>query len=95
MRSAMGDSCPDPRYSGAEYGSLPARILDTGVILAQSRITQGLFASIGFNAAGIKKYMKEIMIETRIHSGLRINLLIVIVRTRDRRAGLIPHLLTS
>jgi hypothetical protein len=37
----------------------------------------------------------KFVIETRIHSGLRFNLLIMIGRTRDRRAGLIPHLSTS
>jgi hypothetical protein len=34
-------------------------------------------------------------IETRIYSGLRTNLLIMISTTRNQRAGLIPHLLTS
>jgi hypothetical protein len=55
----------------------------------------GLFASMGFNPAGIIDISKKFVIETRIHSGLRFNLLIMIGRTRDRRAGLIPHLLTS
>jgi hypothetical protein len=41
------------------------------------------------------RYIKKFVTETRIHSGLRFNLLIMIGRTRDRRAGLIPHLLTS
>jgi hypothetical protein len=35
------------------------------------------------------------LIETRIHSGFRFNLLIMIGITRDRRDRLIPHLLTS
>jgi hypothetical protein len=39
--------------------------------------------------------MKKIMIWTRIYSGSKINLPIMIGRTRDRRAGLVPHLLTS
>jgi hypothetical protein len=41
------------------------------------------------------KCMKKIMIWTWIYSGSKINLPIMIGRTRDRRAGLIPHLLTS
>jgi hypothetical protein len=41
------------------------------------------------------RYIKKIMIETRLYSGSRFNLLIMIGRTRDRRAGLIPHLLTD
>jgi hypothetical protein len=34
-------------------------------------------------------------IEARIYSGLRTNLLIMISITRNQRAGLIPHILTS
>jgi hypothetical protein len=41
------------------------------------------------------KCMKKIMIWTRIYSGSKINLPIMIGSTRDRRAGLVPHLLTS
>jgi hypothetical protein len=41
------------------------------------------------------KCMKKIMIGTRIYSGSKINLPIMIGRTRDRRARLVPHLLTS
>jgi hypothetical protein len=41
------------------------------------------------------KCTKNIMICTRIYSGSKINLPIMIGRTRDRRAGLVPHLLTS
>jgi hypothetical protein len=41
------------------------------------------------------RYIKKIVIETRIYSWSRFNLLIMIGRTRDRRAGLDPHLLTS
>jgi hypothetical protein len=35
------------------------------------------------------------MIGTQIYSGSKINLPIMISRTRDRRAGLVPQLLTS
>jgi hypothetical protein len=38
------------------------------------------------------KCMKKIMIWTWIYSGSKINLPIMIGRTRDRRAGLVPHL---
>jgi hypothetical protein len=41
------------------------------------------------------RYIKKIVIETQIYSGSKINLLIMIGRTRDRRARLNPHLLTS
>jgi hypothetical protein len=41
------------------------------------------------------KFMKKIVIWTRIYSGSKIILLIMIGRTRDRRVGLVPHLLTS
>jgi hypothetical protein len=41
------------------------------------------------------KCMKKIMIWDRIYSGSKINLPIMIGRTGDRRAGLVPHLLTS
>jgi hypothetical protein len=39
--------------------------------------------------------MKKIVIWIQIYSGSKINLPIMIGRTRDRRAGLVPHLLTS
>jgi hypothetical protein len=41
------------------------------------------------------KCIKKIMIWIQIYSGSKINLPIMIGRTRDRRAGLVPHLLTS
>jgi hypothetical protein len=57
-------------------------------------------ACMHFTPSRNNRYIEEFVIETRIHSGLRFNLLIMIGlimigRTRDRRAGLIPHLLTS
>jgi hypothetical protein len=42
----------------------------------------------------IEKINKD-NIEIRIYSGLRTDLLIMISTTRNQRAGLIPHLLTS
>jgi hypothetical protein len=41
------------------------------------------------------KCTKKIMIWTRIYSRSKINLPIMISSTRDRRAGFVPHLLTS
>jgi hypothetical protein len=59
---------------------------------------EGYFVSTGFNPNGNDKYYRKINIdniEIRIYSGSRTNLLIVISITRNQRAGLIPHLLTS
>jgi hypothetical protein len=49
------------------------------------------------NPDGNDKYYRKINIdiETRIYSGSRTDLLIMISITRNQRAGLIPHLLTS
>jgi hypothetical protein len=41
------------------------------------------------------RYIKKIMIDTRIYCGSKFNLVIMIGRTRDRRVGLNPHLLTN
>jgi hypothetical protein len=66
---------------------------EPGDFLGGSLPIRGLFA--GIQSGRNNRYIKKFVIETRIHSGLRFNLLIMISRTRDRRAGLIPHLLTS
>jgi hypothetical protein len=58
-------------------------------------VGSGLVRFRGIQSGRNNKYMKKIMIRTRIYSGSKINLPIIIGRTRDRRAGLIPHLLTS
>jgi hypothetical protein len=55
----------------------------------------GLVRFRGIRSGRNNKCMKKIMIWTRIYSGSKINLPIMIGRTRDRRAGLVPHLLTS
>jgi hypothetical protein len=55
----------------------------------------GLVRLYGIQSGRNNRYIMKFVIETRIHSGLRFNLLIMIGRTRDRRAGLISHLLTS
>jgi hypothetical protein len=55
----------------------------------------GLVRFRGIQSDRNNKCMKKIMIWTRIYSGSKINLPIMIGRTRDRRAGLVPHLLTS
>jgi hypothetical protein len=55
----------------------------------------GLVRFRGIQSGRNIKCMKKIMIWTRIYSGSKINLPIMIGRTRDRRTGLVPHLLTS
>jgi hypothetical protein len=55
----------------------------------------GLVRFYGIQSGWNNRYTKKFVIETRIHSGLRFNLLIMIGKTRDRRVGLILHLLTS
>jgi hypothetical protein len=49
----------------------------------------------GIQSGRNNKCIKKIMIWSRIYSGSKINLPIMIGRTKDRRAGLVPHLLTS
>jgi hypothetical protein len=49
----------------------------------------------GIQSGRNNKCMKNIMIWTQIYSGSKINLPIMIGRTRDCRVGLVPHLLTS
>jgi uncharacterized membrane protein YraQ (UPF0718 family) len=48
-----------------------------------------------FNLVENEKYYRKDTIETQIYSGSRSNLLIMISITRNQRARLIPHLLTS
>jgi hypothetical protein len=55
----------------------------------------GLVRFRGIQSGWNNKCMKKIMIWTRIYSGSKNNLSIMIGRIRDRRAGLVPHLLTS
>jgi hypothetical protein len=62
---------------------------------ARKLTCSGLVRFCGIQSRRNNRYIKKFVMETRIHSGLRFNLLIMIGRTRDRRAGLIPHLLTS
>jgi hypothetical protein len=64
-------------------------------IYSGSRINLGLVRFYGIQSGRNNRYIKKFVIKTRIHSGLRFNLLIMIGRTRDRRAALISHLLTS
>jgi hypothetical protein len=44
----------------------------------------GLVRFYGIQSGRNNRYINKFVIETRIHSGLRFNLLIVIGRTRDR-----------
>jgi hypothetical protein len=55
----------------------------------------GLVRFRGIQSGRNNKCRKNIMIWTRFYSGSKINLPIMIGRTRDRRAELVPHLLTS
>jgi hypothetical protein len=61
----------------------------------QTHFASSLAPFHGIRSGRNNWYIKKFMTETRIHFGTRFNLLIMIGRTRDRRAGLIPHLLTS
>jgi hypothetical protein len=61
----------------------------------QRRNASGLVRFRGIQSGRNNKCMKKIMIGIRIYSGSKINLPIMIARTRDRRAGLVPYLLTS
>jgi hypothetical protein len=60
-----------------------------------ARSILGLVRFRGIQFGRNNKCMKKIMIWTRIYSGSKISLAIMIGSTRDRRAGLVPHLLTS
>jgi hypothetical protein len=55
----------------------------------------GLVRFRGIQSGRNNKFMKKIVIWTRIYSGSKIILLIMIGRTKDRRVGLVSHLLTS
>jgi hypothetical protein len=55
----------------------------------------GLVRFRGIQSCRNNKCMKKIMIWTRIYSGSKINLSIMMGRTRDRRGGLVSHLLTN
>jgi hypothetical protein len=60
-----------------------------------NNILSGLVRFRGIHSGRNNKCTKKIVIWTRIYSGSKINLSIIIGRTRDRRVGLVPHLLTS
>jgi hypothetical protein len=62
---------------------------------ARNRIASGLVRFRGIQSGWNNKCMKNIIIWIRIYSRSKINLPIMIGRTRDRRAGLVPHPLTS
>jgi hypothetical protein len=62
---------------------------------ARIRASFGLVRFRGIQSGRNNKCMKNIMIWTQIYSGSKINLPIMIGRTRDCRVGLVPHLLTS
>jgi hypothetical protein len=70
--------------------SSPRRLFAVG-----TSTSLGLVRFYGIQSGRNNRYIKKFVIETRIHFGLRFNLLIMIGSTRDRRARLISHLLTS
>jgi hypothetical protein len=59
------------------------------------KLSLGLVRFRGIQSGRNNKCMKKIMIWTRIYSGSNFNLPIMMGRIKDRRAGLVPHLLTS
>jgi hypothetical protein len=69
--------------------------ISVGINLVEMNDALGLVRFHQIQSGPNNRYIKKFMIETRIHSGWRFNLFIMISRIRDRRAGLIPHLLTS
>jgi hypothetical protein len=63
--------------------------------VCEKKESWGLVRFRGIQSGRNNKSMKKIVIWTRIYSGSKIILPIMIGRTRDRRVGLVPHLLTS
>jgi hypothetical protein len=72
------------------YLSIP-----TGSNPVETNYPWGLVRFRGIQSGRNNKCMKKIVILTRIYTGSKINLPIMIGRIRDRRAGLVPHLLIS
>jgi hypothetical protein len=90
MRRGKSETGPFPFRARPNRTAIPVRAKNQNGPL-QSTGLSFVPAQTGETERALKKFV----IETRIHSGLRFHLLILIGRTRDRRAGLIPHLLTS
>jgi hypothetical protein len=66
--------------------------VELDIHFVRERTALGLVRFYRIQSGRNNRYSKKFVIETRIHSELRFNLLIMIGRTRDRRAGLIPPL---
>jgi hypothetical protein len=86
------DRCPSQWDTGSRCLAVAKLTSMVGVATGQGT---GFVRFYEIQSGWNNRYIKKFVIETRIHSGLRFNLLIMIGRIRDRRVGLIPHLLTS